>query len=337
MKKAISLILVFVMCLSLCACGQSNVCTCDCPQCAQCEKKTENTELADADPMNNASEDATLNKNVIAFETPIVVAEDENMRVEAVKFYQDYRTLSVHGYPSNADATTEGATLEKYVVFNFCNKTDHGLRIQLDEIYLGSDSAFSATGYQSEEVAAGKNVLREYIIQTGGKETLQSLEELYSLDGDFYVWYVDDNDVGRDRYSLKFSIPNGMSGGNADPVSETADFENSVYLGTWQVTDITFADENISSHLDEDPELWESYFEGVLGAFDGVYLVLSDSGDYHYLNEDVTNTGRWQITETGVKVGKLVLVAEGNKLVSEQDGYLLYWEKVSDSRTVPAK
>ena len=134
MKKIISLILVLVICLSLCACGNSDACNCDCEQCADCEKKTQTAEIADSSHTGGALE-AAKNNDVIEFETPIVVAEDEYLRVELVKFYQDYRTFDVHGYPANAEANTEGATLEKYVVFKYCNKTDHVLRIQLDEIY----------------------------------------------------------------------------------------------------------------------------------------------------------------------------------------------------------
>jgi len=40
MKKIISLVLVLAICMSLCACGKSDACSCDCAQCAQCEKKT---------------------------------------------------------------------------------------------------------------------------------------------------------------------------------------------------------------------------------------------------------------------------------------------------------
>ena len=41
------------------------------------------------------------------------------------------------------------------------------------------------------------------------------------------------------------------------------------------------------------------------------------------------------MTETGVKTKGIVFVADGDKLVCERDGYLLYWEKVSDSQAIP--
>lgn len=223
MKKIVFLVLVLAICLSLCACGKSDTCPYDCEQCAEYEKQAQATETEDA---TSDVETVEQDDNVIKFETPIVVAEDENIRVELVKFYQDYRTFDVHGYPSNANAATEGATLEKYVVFNYCNKTDHALRIELKEIYLGSDSAFSVYARISDNVAAGKKVLREHIIQTGEKETVKSMEELYSLDGDFYVWHVGDDDVSRDRYRLKFSIPNGMNASSEAPAADNTEAWN---------------------------------------------------------------------------------------------------------------
>jgi len=333
MKKIISLVLILVMCLSLCACGKNGACSCDCAQCAQCEKKTQATEIADTSHMEDVPEVTELSNDVIEFETPIVVAEDQNIRVELVKFYQEYTSWTNAGRPSSikADSTTEGATLEKYVVFKFCNKTDHTLLTYMDDIYLGSDGAYNMNAHSSKDIAAGKNISREFIIQTGEKETLKSIEELYSLDGDFYVSHKGEDGISKNGYTLKFSIPNGMNGDSTD----SASLENSSYLGKWQVTDITFADENISSHMKEDPELWENYFKGVLSAFDNVYFVLTESGDFYYHSNTSTNTGKWKETGTDVKVGGMVLVAEGNKLVSEQDGYLLFWEKVSDSQEVP--
>ena len=47
MEKIIALVLVATICLSLCACGKSDTCTCDCAQCIQCEEKTKTTEIVD--------------------------------------------------------------------------------------------------------------------------------------------------------------------------------------------------------------------------------------------------------------------------------------------------
>lgn len=226
MKKGISLVLALMMCLPLCACGQSDACNCDCSQCAQCEKKTQNTVAVDADQVDNISEEAEQNDNVIEFETPIVVAEDENLRVEVAKFYQEYRCWTENGYPNNANVTTEGVTFEKFVVFKFYNKSDHALSVRLSDIYLDSDGAdYFPIGSSSTEVAAGKNVLGNFLIRTGEKEALKSMEDLYSLDGDFYIYHKGEDGVLRNGYELDFSIPNSMNSGSASPNSEAAPLE----------------------------------------------------------------------------------------------------------------
>ena len=216
MKKILSLALALAMCLSLCACGTGNTCTCDCAQCADCEKKTQIADVTNADDASAAEK----NDNVIEFETPIVVAEDENLRVEVVKFYEEYR-LWKKGYPYNADAATEGATLEKLVMFKLCNKTDHTLTTYLNDTYLGSEGAdfFDIDGASRIDTAAGKNVLRTFLIQTGANTALESMEDLYSLDGDFSIFHKGEDGVMRNNYRLKFSIPNGMTASNEAPVS----------------------------------------------------------------------------------------------------------------------
>lgn len=230
MKKILSLVLALVICLSLCACGKSDGCSCDCAQCADCEKKTQSAEIADASHTNDVPEAAEQNDNVIEFETPIVVAEDNNLRVEVVKFYQEHVIWTEHGQPSpkKADSTTEGATLEKFVVFKLCNKTNHALTTYLNDTYLGSDGAdfFDMDGASRIDTAAGKNVLRTFLIQTGANTSLASMEELYSLDGDFSIFHKGEDGVMRNNYRLKFSIPNGMPTSSAPPVSKNPDAWN---------------------------------------------------------------------------------------------------------------
>ena len=228
MKKGMSLVLALVMCLSLCACGQSDACNCDCPQCAQCEKKTPNTIAVAADQVDNISEEAEQNDNAIEFETPIVVAEDENLRVEVVKFYQDYVSWNDHGQPSSkkADSTTEGATLEKFLVFKYYNKSDQALVVQMDDMYLGSDGAsYHSISSPSVEIAEGKNNLGTFLVRTGEKETLKSMEELYFLDGQFHVWSKGEDGVLLNQHNLEFSIPNGMNAGSGTSDSDAAPLE----------------------------------------------------------------------------------------------------------------
>lgn len=222
MKKVMTLILVLVFCLSLCACGKSDACTCDCAQCADCEKKTQITDATNADDASGAAEQ---NDNVIEFESPIVVAENEYVRIEVTRFYQEYRSWN-GSYPNNADSTVEDATLEKFLVFKYCNKSDQALVVQMDDMYLGSDGAsYYSISSPSVEIAEGKNNLGTFLVRTGEKETLKSMEELYFLDGQFYVWSRGEDGVLRNQHNLEFSIPNGMNAGSGTSDSEATPLE----------------------------------------------------------------------------------------------------------------
>lgn len=315
MKRIITGLLALCICISLCGCSSK-----------QNQTKANNNYAVS---VPEASEQS--NNNVIEFETPIVVAEDETLRVELVKFYQEYRCWNENGYPLTADSSTKGATLEKFVVFKFYNKCDQDLYIEMESVYLGSDGAYCLSLESSaKKPVAGKNVTGHYLVQTSEKETLASMDELYSLDGEFEVFYQGEDGVLRNRYELKFSIPNALNGetGSAYPVSETA----SIYYGKWQVTDVKIAGENSS---DENDVPIEEILKGILDVLDDTYFVFAESGDCCYYTGNGTTLGKWNVTETGVTAGTNVWVAEGNQLVCERDGFLLYWEKVSDSQAFP--
>lgn len=170
MKKILSLILAFAICLSLCACGKNK---------------------ADPNHLNGAPERTEQRNNEIVFENPIIVAEDEYVRVELVKFYEEYYIWSdfggAHGTPEKVSPSVEGANLEKIVVFKFYNKCDHKVRLYMDDIYLGDDGASLYLLAAKVNPAAGKNITAPYLIRTGEKETLQSMEDLYSFEGEFLV------------------------------------------------------------------------------------------------------------------------------------------------------
>jgi len=92
----------------------------------------------------------------------------------------------------------------------------------MGDIYLGSDNAYNMNANLTKDVDEGKNFTREFIIQTNEKGSLESLEELYSLDGEFYITHKNDDGSLRNGYMLKFSIPNGMNSSSAAPVSDNS-------------------------------------------------------------------------------------------------------------------
>lgn len=335
MKRMIAGILALCICLSLCACGSSG-CTCDCAQCAQCEKKTQAAETADISHMEEDSETAAQNNNEIAFDTSMIVAEDENLRVELVRFYQDYYLCKEPYQPRKVEASAEGASLETLVVLKFYNKSDHEMAIRLNDVYLGENGA---NGYHEDgsgylEPAAGKSVLGRFLIRSGEHKSLNSVEELYTLDGEFYVYHKFEDGVLRDQYEFPFSVPDALNGGNSSAAAAPAadSLKNSPYLGKWKVTEIQFAEDSGSA---EDAELWESYLTAMLGAFENVYFVFAESGECCYHSDNATNIAKWMETETGLTAGTIVLDVRGDQLVEEIDGYLLFWDKVSDSQAFP--
>lgn len=193
MKKISSFILVLVICLSLCACGK--------------QAKIDGNNVDDITTALEQSDD-----KVIKFEPSIVVAEDQYVRVELVRFYQDYFRWTDSNWPVQANSSTEGATLQNVVVFKFCNKCDHDLYIEMSDVYLENDGAHRrGLEASSREPAAGKNVTGHYLIQTGERESLQSMDELYSLNGEFKISHRVSEGILKDPYSLQFSIPDAVS------------------------------------------------------------------------------------------------------------------------------
>lgn len=201
MKRAISLVLVLIMCLTLCACGKT-------------QESRENNSVHSVSETNEQSDD-----NVIEFDSSIVVAEDEFIRVELLKFYQDYYIWDDFGTPIKVSQSTEGARLEKFVTLKFYNKCDHKLRLYMDDIYLGNDGASLYLMAAKVNPDAGKNITASYLIRTGEKETLNSMEELHLFEGEFLITHEYGDGTQKNPHKLKFSIPKALDGGNENELS----------------------------------------------------------------------------------------------------------------------
>ena len=195
MKKSLVFLLILSICLSLYGCSAG-------------EKKTNNNHV------EFSSAPTGLN-NVIAFETPVVIAEDEYIRVELLKFYQDYYLYGAAG-SIKADPSWEGATLEKFMVLKLYNKCDHELSVSIADIYLGNDGASYYLLDANVSPDAGKNITRTYMVRTGEKEAVKSMEELYSCEGEFFIIHNYEDGTQKNPHTLKFSIPSALGKGNED-------------------------------------------------------------------------------------------------------------------------
>ena len=200
MKRKITVFLILSICLSLYGC-----------------KNKPNKENADTNHVVCSPEVSVQNENnVIEFKEPIVVAEDEYVRVELLKFYQEYYIWSdfggAHGTPEKVSSSTEGSTLESLVVFKFYNKSDHKLRLYMDNIYLGNDGASLYLMAAKVNPDAGKNTTAPYLIRTGELLSLQAMEELYSFEGEFLITHEYEDGTKKNPHTLKFSIPAAIDG-----------------------------------------------------------------------------------------------------------------------------
>lgn len=227
MKKAISLLLALVICLSLCACGNNNV-----------DSKVEGYAETEAEPSN----EATKNNDLIEFEEPVLVWEDDNVKIELVSFYQEL----LNWYD-------KGPVLEKGITVRYYNKTNYGVIIQLQEAYLGVDAVQIMHTNGSESPAAGKATTYNYMIQhiTGSSTSaLESMDDLYQLDGKFWVGIKHDpsSNMVNESYDVNFSLPSIMSGESvetpeAEIIEELAMGETaSTEFAKFTLTEIEYAE-----------------------------------------------------------------------------------------------
>lgn len=86
----------------------------------------------------------------------------------------------------------------------------------MDNIYLGNDGASLYLMAAKVNPDAGKNVTAPYLIRTGDLTSLQSMEELYSFEGEFLVQHEYEDGTKKDPHKLKFSIPAAIDGAKED-------------------------------------------------------------------------------------------------------------------------
>ena len=315
MKKMISFVLILATCLSLCACGKDRACSCDCAQCALCTQKTHSHEIVDTFSESSFLEEkAEADKRKIQLPEPVLLAEDQKVRVELIGFFEEDSPYKHIG---------------KYVTMRFTCKADYEIGIRLVNIAVdGCAVDCSYPRAETPNLLPGETTTYHFEILDSFQNPLDSVDQLYTLKGRFKVSRRTGTNSYADAYEIPFSIPNSLNGTPA--VSDAA----SIYYGKWQVTDVKVAGESDTSKKDE---TMEAILKGILDVLDDTYFVFAESGDCCYYTQKGTTLGKWKATDTGVTAGTNVLVAEGKRLVCERDGFLLYWEKVSESQAFPQK
>ena len=197
MKRILSLALALAMCLSLCACGTGNTCTCDCAQCAQCEQKNHSH---GSDSQSSVTAKKTENgKSKIEFPDPVLLAEDDKIRVELISFFEEDSPYKHIG---------------KYVTMKFTNKADYEIGVRLENLFVDGNAADYIYSGSAPNILPGETTTYHFEIMDTFKNTLDSLDQLYTLKGRFKVMRRTGTNHYADAYEVPFSVeeaPNGAT------------------------------------------------------------------------------------------------------------------------------
>ena len=197
MKKILSIILVFAMSFSLIACGKSNTCTCDCNQCSLCEKKNHSHEVANTGDSNDG--------NKIVFQSPVLLVENEAVRVELMGFNQKDSTVK------------EVTTTKKYIALKIHNKASYEIMLKLENLAVNGEQVKCIyQGYTTEypRILAGDTTTYHIEISPIFDAALGSMEDLYELKGRVkvgeYIKYQG-HDGFNNPSELSFSVADAIS------------------------------------------------------------------------------------------------------------------------------
>lgn len=205
MKRIWALILVVVMCLSLCAC---------------------NNGVGSALESDN---ETSSDNSIIKFEN-VVLFEDEAIKLELANFYaEDHNWV-------------EGTQNEKCFTVKATNKTNHEVTCHTDKLYLGDNTEKLYVCILSGTIAPDpeKSGYYDFIVayDTVPEHTaLDSLEDLYLLNGTFKVYekyngsqYIDND------YTFEFDVQAAINGEPAVPADKYSDAQK-LSVGETAITD----------------------------------------------------------------------------------------------------
>lgn len=171
MKKIIALLLAVILCMTLCACGGN---------------KQSND--------NNTTTSSTENNNEVIEFTDTVIFEDDNVKLELVNFFTEEVNLST------------GKEIEKCFTVKTTNKSNKKISITPNNFYLNDEKVLISMkngGMNPDPGKSGKySFCVSYISTTVHGTALDSLEELYDLEGRFELYFVGEGT----KYDIDFSV-----------------------------------------------------------------------------------------------------------------------------------
>lgn len=195
MKKIISFILVFAVCLLLCACSKG--CDCDCEYCCEENSKSSNV----TSPSKKTSTEETIaNPDLVEFSEPVLLAEDEKIKVELIGFRQ-------------VESDSSASVMDKYITLKFYNKADYEIAVMLENLSIDGEP-MDCTYHRAQipEILPGENLTQYFNIHTTFDEPLNSIEMLYKFTGRFEVYRRTGEGRLADGYDLLFSVEDALDG-----------------------------------------------------------------------------------------------------------------------------
>ena len=161
------------------------------------------------------SETEEEDENIISFEN-VTLADNDVLKLELVNFYAEDVNWR------------EGKQNEKSITIKATNKTDHEIFLNPDGFYLDGEELFVSMQDGSISPAPGKSASYSFRVARDTKPehtALESLDELYNLEGDFSG--LEEMETGNQSLEVSFSIPealgNGQGAGESEGASESGE------------------------------------------------------------------------------------------------------------------
>ena len=132
--------------------------------------------------------------NRIDFSEPILLFEDNNVRLEAIALYQEVQ--------NDWDSP---ATHKEFITLRFHNNADYEIMFFPDLFYLGNEEVKWVYKEGTPDILPGKVANYSFCVKNTNDESLDSIEDLYQLNGRFEVFRYENNRLS-DRYYIPFSM-----------------------------------------------------------------------------------------------------------------------------------
>ena len=189
MKQILSLILVFILSVSLCSCSTESV------------------------PDLKSEDNTVPNTDKIEFANPIILVDDSFLRVEVTNFFQE---LSVGLGSSEKD---------KYITLKMENRTDHNLLVILDQLSINNNGADVFRGSTSTEIPPKGDIVKYFRIRIDESTPLNAMEDLFQLRGTLTVYRCDLNGERTNVKTAHFYVAESFASGpsSANKTNDSAE------------------------------------------------------------------------------------------------------------------